>query len=99
MLAFTSALLSCLTAWQDTAPVYGWLADKCCCLWDTNGHTSAGVHNLSDTPPLHVGMLVMHARDHLAAPQAFARALRRATEHDERRGGQIASSKGVLTQQ
>lgn len=31
--------------------------------------------------------------------KAFARALRRATEHDERRAGQIASSKGVLTQQ
>ena len=36
---------------------------------------------------------------HLVLLQAFARALRRATEHDERRGGQIASSKGVLTQQ
>ena len=31
--------------------------------------------------------------------KAFARALRKATEHDERRAGQIASSKGVLTQQ
>lgn len=31
--------------------------------------------------------------------KAFARALRRATEHDERRAGTIASSKGVLTQQ
>lgn len=30
--------------------------------------------------------------------KAFARALRRATEQDERRAGQIASSKGVLTQ-
>ena len=30
--------------------------------------------------------------------KAFARALRRATEVDERRAGQIASSKGVLTQ-
>ncbi|KAG1664450.1 hypothetical protein FOA52_006296 [Chlamydomonas sp. UWO 241] len=31
--------------------------------------------------------------------KAFARALRRASEHDERRAGTIASSKGVLTQQ
>ena len=31
--------------------------------------------------------------------KAFARALRKATEVDERRAGQIASSKGVLTQQ
>ena len=30
--------------------------------------------------------------------KAFARALRRATEQDERRAGKIASSKGVLTQ-
>ena len=31
--------------------------------------------------------------------KAFARALRRASEYDERRAGMIASSKGVLTQQ
>lgn len=31
--------------------------------------------------------------------KAFARALRKATEYDERRQGMIASSKGVLTQQ
>lgn len=31
--------------------------------------------------------------------KAFARALRRACEADPRRAGQIASSKGVLTQQ
>ena len=31
--------------------------------------------------------------------KAFARALRQATSVDERRRGQIASSKGVLTQQ
>ena len=33
------------------------------------------------------------------APQAFARALRQATETDPRRGDTIASSKGILTQQ
>lgn len=31
--------------------------------------------------------------------KAFARALRQATEADPRRAGQVASSKGVLTQQ
>ncbi|KAK9904664.1 hypothetical protein WJX75_000023 [Coccomyxa subellipsoidea] len=50
---------------------------------------------------LHIRQLAGKNSHHIveATFKAFARALRRATEHDERRQGQIASSKGVLTQQ
>lgn len=50
---------------------------------------------------LHIRQLAGKNSHHIveATFKAFARALRRATEYDERRKGQIASSKGVLTQQ
>lgn len=50
---------------------------------------------------LHIRQLAGKNSHHIveATFKAFARALRRATEHDERRAGTIASSKGVLTQQ
>jgi len=50
---------------------------------------------------LHIRQLAGKNSHHIveATFKAFARALRRATEYDERRAGQIASSKGVLTQQ
>jgi imidazoleglycerol-phosphate dehydratase len=50
---------------------------------------------------LHIRQLAGKNSHHIveATFKAFARALRRATEVDERRAGQIASSKGVLTQQ
>jgi len=49
---------------------------------------------------LHIRQLAGKNSHHIveATFKAFARALRRATEQDERRAGQIASSKGVLTQ-
>ncbi|KAK9807000.1 hypothetical protein WJX72_010128 [[Myrmecia] bisecta] len=49
---------------------------------------------------LHIRKLAGTNSHHIveATFKAFARALRRATEVDERRAGQIASSKGVLTQ-
>lgn len=49
---------------------------------------------------LHIRQLAGKNSHHIveATFKAFARALRRATEYDERRSGQIASSKGVLTQ-
>ena len=77
---------------------------RLCSLLAQQGCPVAGVHNLDSlqpwTPCNHDGKQSgRHAHDHVAVLQAFARALRRATEHDERRGGQIASSKGVLTQQ
>eukprot|EP00879_Flechtneria_rotunda_P002388 GHRR01002584.1.p1 GENE.GHRR01002584.1~~GHRR01002584.1.p1 ORF type:complete len:269 (+),score=67.23 GHRR01002584.1:135-941(+) len=50
---------------------------------------------------LHIRQLAGKNSHHIveATFKAFARALRRATDYDERRKGQIASSKGVLTQQ
>ncbi|KFM27359.1 Imidazoleglycerol-phosphate dehydratase 1, chloroplastic [Auxenochlorella protothecoides] len=50
---------------------------------------------------LHIRQLAGQNSHHIveAAFKAFARALRRACEVDPRRQGQIASSKGVLTQQ
>ena len=50
---------------------------------------------------LHIRQLAGQNSHHIveATFKAFARALRRACEVDERRAGQIASSKGVLTQQ
>jgi imidazoleglycerol phosphate dehydratase HisB len=50
---------------------------------------------------LHIRQLAGKNSHHIveATFKAFARALRKATEVDERRAGQIASSKGVLTQQ
>lgn len=50
---------------------------------------------------LHIRQLAGKNSHHIveATFKAFARALRKATEYDERRAGQIASSKGVLTQQ
>jgi imidazoleglycerol-phosphate dehydratase len=50
---------------------------------------------------LHIRQLAGKNSHHIveATFKAFARALRRAAEYDERRRGQIASSKGVLTQQ
>jgi len=50
---------------------------------------------------LHIRKLAGRNSHHIveATFKAFARALRRATEYDERRQGMIASSKGVLTQQ
>ncbi len=50
---------------------------------------------------LHIRQLGGRNSHHIveATFKAFARALRRATESDPRRGGSIASSKGVLTQQ
>eukprot|EP00877_Chromochloris_zofingiensis_P004065 jgi/Chrzof1/1365/Cz10g04180.t1 len=50
---------------------------------------------------LHIRQLAGKNSHHIveATFKAFARALRRATEYDERRRGTIASSKGVLTQQ
>ncbi|GIL80323.1 hypothetical protein Vretifemale_9544 [Volvox reticuliferus] len=50
---------------------------------------------------LHIRQLAGKNSHHIveATFKAFARALRRACEYDERRAGQIASSKGVLTQQ
>ena len=50
---------------------------------------------------LHIRQLAGKNSHHIveAIFKAFARALRRATEYDSRRAGQIASSKGVLTQQ
>ncbi|KAK9808550.1 hypothetical protein WJX73_007468 [Symbiochloris irregularis] len=50
---------------------------------------------------LHMRQLAGRNSHHIveAAFKAFARALRKATEIDPRRGGQIASSKGVLMQQ
>lgn len=50
---------------------------------------------------LHIRQLAGKNSHHIveATFKAFARSLRRATEHDERRAGTIASSKGVLTQQ
>jgi imidazoleglycerol-phosphate dehydratase len=50
---------------------------------------------------LHIRQLAGKNSHHIveATFKAFARALRRATEYDERRRGQVASSKGVLTQQ
>ncbi|CAL5220594.1 g2635 [Coccomyxa viridis] len=49
---------------------------------------------------LHIRQLAGKNSHHIveATFKAFARALRRATEQDERRAGKIASSKGVLTQ-
>ena len=49
---------------------------------------------------LHMRQLAGSNSHHIveATFKAFARALRRACEHDPRRAGQIASSKGVLTQ-
>lgn len=50
---------------------------------------------------LHIRQLAGRNSHHIVECtfKAFARALRRACEVDERRAGQIASSKGVLTQQ
>ena len=50
---------------------------------------------------LHIRQLAGQNSHHIveATFKAFARALRKACEIDERRAGQIASSKGVLTQQ
>lgn len=50
---------------------------------------------------LHIRQLAGQNSHHIveATFKAFARALRKACEVDERRAGQIASSKGVLTQQ
>jgi imidazoleglycerol-phosphate dehydratase len=50
---------------------------------------------------LHIRQLAGRNSHHIveATFKAFARALRRACEVDERRAGRIASSKGVLTQQ
>lgn len=50
---------------------------------------------------LHIRQLAGKNSHHIveATFKAFARALRRATEYDDRRRGTIASSKGVLTQQ
>lgn len=50
---------------------------------------------------LHIRQLAGKNSHHIVEStfKAFARALRKATECDERRAGQIASSKGVLTQQ
>lgn len=50
---------------------------------------------------LHIRQLAGKNSHHIveATFKAFARALRRATEYDDRRKGTIASSKGVLTQQ
>lgn len=50
---------------------------------------------------LHIRQLAGKNSHHIveATFKAFARALRRACEYDERRSGQVASSKGVLTQQ
>jgi imidazoleglycerol-phosphate dehydratase len=50
---------------------------------------------------LHIRQLAGRNSHHIveATFKAFARALRRATEVDGRRAGQVASSKGVLTQQ
>lgn len=49
---------------------------------------------------LHIRQLAGKNSHHIveATFKAFARALRQACEHDERRAGTIASSKGVLTQ-
>ena len=49
---------------------------------------------------LHIRQLAGKNSHHIveATFKAFARALRQATEHDARRAGTIASSKGVLTQ-
>eukprot|EP01024_Parvocaulis_polyphysoides_P075455 TRINITY_DN9749_c0_g1_i1.p3 TRINITY_DN9749_c0_g1~~TRINITY_DN9749_c0_g1_i1.p3 ORF type:complete len:161 (+),score=17.11 TRINITY_DN9749_c0_g1_i1:161-643(+) len=49
---------------------------------------------------LHIRQLAGKNSHHIveATFKAFARALRQATEQDPRRSGQIASSKGVLTQ-
>jgi imidazoleglycerol-phosphate dehydratase len=49
---------------------------------------------------LHIRQLAGKNSHHIveATFKAFARALRRACEADERRGGKVASSKGVLTQ-
>jgi imidazoleglycerol-phosphate dehydratase len=56
---------------------------------------------LSAGTTLHIRQLAGKNSHHIVECtfKAFARALRKATEVDERRAGQIASSKGVLTQQ
>ena len=50
---------------------------------------------------LHIRQLDGHNSHHIveATFKAFARALRMATDADPRRQGQVASSKGVLTQE
>ena len=50
---------------------------------------------------LHIRKLGGHNSHHIveATFKAFARALRMATDYDPRREGQVASSKGVLTQE
>lgn len=63
-------------------------------------HFFMSFSNTSGTT-LHIRQLAGKNSHHIveATFKAFARALRRACEYDERRAGQIASSKGVLTQQ
>lgn len=65
-------------------------------------YTFLHTYNINPTgTTLHIRQLAGKNSHHIveATFKAFARALRRATEYDERRAGQIASSKGVLTQQ
>jgi imidazoleglycerol-phosphate dehydratase len=63
-------------------------------------HFFSSFANTSGTT-LHIRQLAGRNSHHIveATFKAFARALRRACEVDERRAGQVASSKGVLTQQ
>ena len=63
-------------------------------------HFFMSFSNTSGTT-LHIRQLAGKNSHHIveATFKAFARALRKATEYDERRQGMIASSKGVLTQQ
>ncbi|PNW86979.1 hypothetical protein CHLRE_02g103850v5 [Chlamydomonas reinhardtii] len=62
-------------------------------------HFFMSFSNTSGTT-LHIRQLAGKNSHHIveATFKAFARALRKACEYDERRAGQIASSKGVLTQ-
>lgn len=63
-------------------------------------HFFSSFANTSGTT-LHIRQLAGKNSHHIVECtfKAFARALRRACEYDERRRGQVASSKGVLTQQ
>mmetsp|Transcript_21622 Transcript_21622/g.36832 ORF Transcript_21622/g.36832 Transcript_21622/m.36832 type:complete len:283 (-) Transcript_21622:577-1425(-) len=63
-------------------------------------HFFQSFSNTSGTT-LHIRQLAGQNSHHIVECtfKAFARALRRATEYDDRRAGTIASSKGVLTQQ
>lgn len=63
-------------------------------------HFFMSFSNTSGTT-LHIRQLAGRNSHHIVECtfKAFARALRRACEADERRAGQVASSKGVLTQQ